>query len=255
MIKSETLNNTDGVQHGFFTRQGGVSSGVLSTNNCGFGASDSPENVTENRDRSMKKIGCTAEALNTVYQIHSPTAVVADEIWPLDDRPKADAIVTRNKNLAIGILTADCTPVLFADRQNGVIGAAHAGWRGALDGVLGNCVQAMESIGADRTQISAVIGPCIHQKSYEVGPEFRTAFIGVNASNAEFFVPSERDQHFQFDLPGFVKSKLACLSLNTIEDVGIDTYSDKERFFSYRRTTHLKEQDYGRGLSAIVLNR
>lgn len=254
MITSDTLNAITDIQHGFFTRRGGVSTGVLSSMNCGFGASDTPENVTENRDRAMKMIGSTASRLNTVYQIHSPDVVVADKGWSFDERPKADAIVTRTRNLAIGILTADCTPVLFADARNGVIGAAHAGWRGALGGVLENCIVAMESIGAERSYISAVIGPCIHQESYEVGAEFKSAFVDATPSNAAFFSPSKRDQHYQFDLPGFVKSRLSLLDLKTIDDVTIDTYADSERFYSYRRTTHNNEHDYGRGLSAIVLN-
>jgi len=258
MITSRTLNDLagagQGIKHGFFTRQGGVSSGVLSSLNCGYGSTDSSENVTENRNRAMAKIACTADHLNTVYQVHSPDVAVADGPWSLDDRPKADAIVTRQKNLAIGILTADCTPVLFADPENGVIGAAHAGWKGALGGVLENCVRVMVEKGADRNRISAAVGPCIHQKSYEVGPEFHQSFVAAMASNEQFFEPSKRDQHFQFDLPGYVRSLLEKLDLQQIDDVGVDTYCDKERFFSYRRTTHQHETEYGRGLSAIILN-
>ena len=258
MITSGTLNNLadagHGIRHGFFTRQGGVSSGVLSSLNCGYGSMDSSENVNENRNRAMAKIGCTADHLNTVYQIHSPDVAVADRPWSLGDRPKADAIVTSRKNLALGILTADCTPVLFADPANGVIGAAHAGWKGALGGVLENCVRVMVEQGAERRRISAAIGPCIHQQSYEVGPEFHQSFVAAMASNDRFFAPSKRDQHFQFDLPGYVRSALEKLGLQQIDDVGVDTYCDKDRFFSYRRTTHLHETDYGRGLSAIVLN-
>ncbi len=254
MITSETLAGTGSIQHGFFTRRGGVSSGVLSSLNCGFGSNDTPENVAENRNRAMAKINCSADTLNTVYQIHSPDVVVADKAWTRDDRPKADAIITNVKNLAIGILTADCTPVLFADLETGIIGAAHAGWKGALGGVLENCVGAMESIGAKRSQITAVIGPCIHQKSYEVGPEFKSTFLDHAATNVQFFKSSERDQHSLFDLPGFVSSRLKSLNIAEVDDVAIDTYADKDRFYSYRRTTHLNEQDYGRGLSAIVLN-
>jgi polyphenol oxidase len=254
MITSNTLAGTLGISHGFFTRQGGVSSGVLSSLNCGYGASDDPDNVTENRNRAMGLLGCTAADLNTVYQVHSPDVVVADKPWAIDERPKVDAIVTRTPGLAIGIMTADCTPVLFADPQNGVIGGAHAGWKGALGGVLENCVQVMEDNGADRSSISAAIGPCIHQGSYEVGPEFREAFVNDEETNATYFQPSHRDRHFQFDLPGFVRSRLANLGLKRLDDVGIDTYGDEQRFFSYRRTTHNNEADYGRGLSAILLN-
>jgi len=254
MITSAAFNDLSSIGHGFFTRQGGVSSGVLTSLNCGYGAADTAENVTENRNRAMAKIGSTVDRLNTVYQVHSADAVIADGAWALDDRPKADAIVTVERNLAIGILTADCTPVLFADPVNRVIGAAHAGWKGALGGVLENCVRVMEEKGAERHRISAVIGPCIHQKSYEVGAEFQRGFVDVDVSNTRFFISSERDRHFQFDLPGFVRSKLENLNLGQIDDVGLDTYVDEGRFFSYRRTTHANETDYGRGLSAIILN-
>jgi YfiH family protein len=253
MITSDNLDHQDALRHGFFTRRGGVSVDVLTSLNCGFGAGDRPENVRENRHRAMAKINCRAENLNTVYQIHSPHAVVAEKPWAFDNRPKADAIVTAEKNLAIGILTADCTPVLFADVENRVIGAAHAGWRGALGGVLENCVRVMEKTGAVRQQVRAVIGPCIHQKSYEVGPEFRVTFIDVNPANSRFFIPSDRQQHYRFDLPGFVRARLEDLNIGQIDDVAIDTYTDEERFFSYRRATHADEGDYGRGLSAIVM--
>jgi len=254
MIVSNALAGAANIRHGFFTRQGGVSDGVLTSLNCGYGSGDVAENVTENRSRAMAMIGCTADRLNTVYQVHSPDAAVTDAAWAFDKRPKADALVTRQKNLAIGILTADCTPVLFADPENGVIGAAHAGWRGALSGVLESCVRVMEETGAERHHISAVIGPCIHQKSYEVGTEFVHAFVDADAANDRFFVPSEREGHAQFDLPEFVRSRLERLDLKQVDDVAVDTYTDEERFFSYRRATHLGEAEYGRGLSAIILN-
>ncbi len=254
MITSTALGNLQNIGHGFFTRQGGISEGVLTSLNCGYGSGEAPENVTENRNRAMTMIGCTANRLNTVYQVHSPDVAVADDTWTFDDRPKADAIVTRRKNLAIGVLTADCTPVLFADAENGVIGAAHAGWRGALAGVLENCVRVMEENGAERKHISAAVGPCIHQKSYEVGPEFVQTFVQEDPTSEQFFAPSERDGHAQFDLPGFARSRLEKLDLKRVGDVAVDTYTDQERFFSYRRATHLNEMDYGRGLSAIILN-
>jgi len=254
MITVDSFARFPAIRHGFFTREGGVSSGVLSSLNCGYGASDTAVNVAENRHRAMAKIGSRGDLLNTVYQTHSADVVVADTIWDINDRPKADAIVTTRKNLVIGILTADCTPVLFADPENGVIGAAHAGWRGALAGVLQNCVTEMEKQGASRNRISAVIGPCIHQTSYEVGAEFRQVFVDADSDNGQFFSASQRDGHFQFDLPGYVNLQLALLGLHHIEDVGMDTYSDAQRFYSFRRTTHLGEMDYGRGLSAIVLN-
>jgi len=253
MITSPVLENLETIRHGFFTRRGGVSAGLLTSLNCGFGAGEAVENVVENRNRAMAKIGCAAGRLNTVYQIHSSDVVVADCVWDREQRPKADAIVTTETNLAIGILTADCTPVLFADPENRVIGAAHAGWRGALAGVLENCVSVMEKKGADRTNISAVVGPCIHQKSYEVGPEFLHAFVDESAANRQFFLASNRHDHFLFDLPRFIKSRLGQMNLRQVDDVDIDTYADPDRFYSFRRGTHRNESEYGRGLSAIVL--
>jgi len=254
MITSDALSKNTNVKHGFFTRQDGVSGGVLGSLNCGFGSSDDPANVVENRTRAMAKFGLTANHLNTVYQIHSPETAIADEPWALDNRPQADAIVTTQPNLAIGILTADCTPVLFADSDSGVIGAAHAGWKGAFGGVLENCVQTMENKGAKRSRITAVIGPCIHQKSYEVGPEFYETFVAAQVTNAGYFKPSANENHHYFDLPGYVMARLCACEIGGIDSIAVDTYSDESRFYSYRRATHLGEPDYGRGLSAIVLN-
>lgn len=254
MKTGRSLSAMPGIRHAFFTRQGGVSTGVLSSLNCGYGSGDDAGNVTENRQRAMTCLGHDAKDLNTLYQVHSPDAVVAESNWTLDNRPRADALATREKGLVIGILTADCTPVLFADGENGVVGAAHAGWKGALGGVLENCVGKMEELGARRKHMSAVIGPCIHQPSYEVGPEFFQSFIDRNQEFSEHFVPSERQGHYRFDLPGFVRRSLDAIGLGGVEDVATDTYAEEDDFFSYRRATHLKETDYGRGLSAIVLN-
>ncbi len=254
MITASELASNSFIKHGFFTRQGGVSDGLYHGLNCGYGSGDEAALVDENRTRAMAQLGVCREDLNTLYQIHSAHAVVAEKPWSLDERPKADAIVTCQPGLAIGIMTADCTPVLFADEQAGVIGAAHAGWRGAIGGVLETTVQAMESLGADRAQIVAAVGPCIHQESYEVGPEFRATFLESDTLYERFFIPSEKANHHLFDLPGFVMTALSMLGLKTLQNVSVDTYTDEERFFSYRRATHLEEADYGRGLSAIVLS-
>jgi len=254
MITASELNARPEIKHGFFTRQGGVSDGLYHGLNCGYGSGDEAPLVDENRTRAMAMLGVCREDLNTVYQIHSPLAVIAEKPWSLDERPKADAIVTRQAGLAIGILTADCTPVLFADTSKGVIGAAHAGWKGAIGGVLASTVQAMESLGANRAHIIAAVGPCIHQESYEVGPEFRATFLEADGGNERFFIPSETVDHHLFDLPGYVLDALSKLGLKTVQNVSVDTYTDEDRFFSYRRATHREEADYGRGLSAIVLS-
>jgi len=254
MIISDALDQSKNVKHGFFTRQGGVSKGVLGSLNCGYGSGDDPGTVRENRNRAMSNFGLTAADLNTVYQVHSPDVAITETPWDVNDRPKADAIVTTRPDLVIGVMTADCTPVLFADADNGVIGAAHAGWRGAFGGVLENCVQVMEQQGASRNSITAVIGPCIRQPSYEVGPEFFDAFIAGQETNASYFKPSSKENHHLFDLSGYVSARLSSCDIGRIDDVAIDTYTDETRFYSYRRATHLNEADYGRGLSAIVLN-
>lgn len=254
MITASELSASPDIKHGFFTRQGGVSDGLYHGLNCGYGSGDEPPFVDENRTRAMAMLGVCREDLNTVYQIHSALAVIADKPWSLDNRPKADAIVTKQPGLAIGIMTADCTPVLFADAEAGVIGAAHAGWKGAIGGVLASTVQAMESLGASKAHIVAAVGPCIHQASYEVGPEFYATFLEADAGNERYFIPSETADHQQFDLPGYVLDALSKLGLKIVQNVSVDTYMDEDRFFSYRRATHREEADYGRGLSAIVLN-
>jgi YfiH family protein len=208
--------------------------------------------VRANRERAADAIDLGADDLATLYQVHSADVVEVSAPWSLEERPKADALVARTPGLGLGILTADCVPVLFADPQAGVVGAAHAGWKGALSGVVEATVAAMERLGAARADISAAIGPCIRQASYEVGPELRQAFIDADEASAGFFTASKRDGHFMFDLAGFVARALADAGVKG-EDVGIDTYADEERFFSYRRTTHKGEPDYGRGISLIRL--
>jgi polyphenol oxidase len=252
-LRAHTLAGLAGIRHAFFTRAGGVSEGVYASLNAGVGSNDAPRNVAENRARMAATMGVAPEHLLTCYQIHSPEAVVAVEPWGADARPRADAIVTAVAGLAIGVSTADCGPVLFADQQARVIGAAHAGWRGALAGVTDRTITAMESLGAARERIVAVLGPMIRQPNYETGTDVRDRFVAADPANARFFRPAARERHFMFDLAGYVVSRLAAAGIGTIEDVEACTYGDTERFFSYRRMTHRGEADYGRHVNAIVL--
>ena len=238
------------VRHGFFTRKGGASSGIFAGLNCGSGSSDQAEIVAINRARVAAAMGVAPEALVTVNQVHSPDVVTVTE--PLDGRPRADAMVTATPGLALAVLTADCQPVLFADAEAGIIGAAHAGWRGALDGVLEATVEAMEALGARRRAISAVIGPCISQAAYEVGPEFLDAFRDDDPANTRFFANGAGDR-LLFDLPGFGLHRLRTAGVGQAEWVRHCTYRDSERFYSFRRTTHSGEADYGRLISVIRL--
>jgi YfiH family protein len=238
------------IHHGFFTRRGGASSGVYSGLNCGHGSTDQTEIVTINRNRVAEAMGVPATHLVGVHQIHSADVVTVTD--PSADRPKADAMVTNIPGIALSVLSADCQPVLFADLQAGVIGAAHAGWRGALDGVLDATVDAMVGLGADRARITAVIGPCISQRAYEVGPEFFDDFTGQDHSFDRFFIQGDGDRML-FDLPGFGLSRLRSAGVGQAEWTRHCTYHDPDRFYSYRRATHAKEADYGRLISAITL--
>jgi polyphenol oxidase len=242
-----------GIRHGFFTRHGGVSEGIYASLNCGFGSSDEAAKVAENRARAMAALGLAGDRLATCYQTHSADVVVVDDPWPRAENPRADAMVTRTPAVALGILTADCAPVLFTDPVARVIGAAHAGWRGALSGVLEATVAAMQKLGAATPRIHAAIGPCIGRDSYEVGAEFPAPFIAEKAANAVFFRAAPRAGHFLFDLAGYVATRLRHLGLVRIETIAGDTAAEADRFFSYRRSCHRKEPDYGRELSAIVL--
>ncbi len=255
MLTIGPLNDLPGVRHAFFTRCGGVSEGPYQSLNCGFGSGDDKQKVAENRARAMAQIDLEADRLVTAYQVHSDRVAVADRPWSLDERPKADALVTREPGLALGILTADCAPVLLADHKAGVIGAAHAGWRGALDGVLEAVVAAMQDLGAQSKRIVAGIGPCIAQRSYEVGPEFPGRLFEQSADNDDFFCPAPRAGHFLFDLKGYAARRLARLGIGSIQCLPCDTCGEPQRFFSYRRTCQTGERDYGRGLSAIYLER
>lgn len=252
MLASSLLSAIPGLRHAFFTRDGGVSDGIYAGLNGGLGSNDDPARVAENRRRMAEQMGVAPAHLIGVHQIHSPDALVATGPWPGAARPKADAIVTRNEGLAISVTTADCGPILFVDPKARVIGAAHAGWKGALTGVLESTIDAMEKLGADRNGIVAAIGPLIRQPSYEVGSEFVERFINADAENALFFLPGERNGHSMFDLAGFIRMRLENAGILMIDDLGVDTYSD-ERFFSYRRSVHRKEPDYGRHVHAIAL--
>jgi len=252
-LASPLLSAIPGLRHAFFSRDGGVSDGIYASLNGGIGSNDDPGNVAENRRRMAEQMGVRPENFLSVWQIHSPDAVVASGPWP-GERPRADAIVTRTEGLAIGATAADCGPILFVDPSARVIGAAHAGWKGALTGVLESTVAAMEKLGAERSGIVAAIGPLIRQHSYEVGGEFVERFIEADAENAMFFLPSTREGHAMFDLAAFIRMRLENAGVLMIDDTGIDTYSD-ERFYSYRRSVHRKEPDYGRHVHAIALTR
>jgi hypothetical protein len=243
------------VDHGFFGRTGGVSTGIYGSLNCGFsrlaGEKDGWGAVVENRRRVAEALG--GPQIVTLSQVHSPQVVTVTAPWAMADSPQADAMVTDRTGIALGILTADCAPVLFADAEAGVIGAAHAGWKGALGGVLEATLDAMEALGARRARIAAAIGPCISQANYEVGPEFLARFVGADGANARFFVPSDRAEHHRYDLEGFVADRLARAGVDKIEALSACTYGRAADFFSFRRATHNHEADYGREISAIVL--
>ncbi|MBP0614347.1 peptidoglycan editing factor PgeF [Jiella mangrovi] len=250
VIRAPELSAAD-VQHGFFTRRGGVSRGIYEGLNAGAGSNDDPAHVAENRSRAMATLGLSRDRLVTPWQVHSAKAVVVDA--PLsDDRPKVDGIVTATPGLAVGIVTADCGPVLFCDPANHVIGAAHAGWRGALGGVLEATIAAMETAGADRSAITAILGPTITQENYEVGLEMMAEFVRDAPDRERFFKPGKSPHKRQFDLPGFIVQRLEQSGV-TAGFVGRCTYGEPENFFSFRRTTHRGEPDYGRQLAAIAL--
>lgn len=248
VIRSRLLS---GLPHGFLGRRGGVSQGVCAGLNVGLGAGDDPAAIAENRRRAVAAAAPGA-LLVTLYQVHSPDVVAVDAPWDADARPQADALVTDRPGLALGILTADCTPVLLADAKAGVVGAAHAGWKGAFGGVLANTVAAMEALGARRERIVAAVGPAIGRKSYEVDAGFFARFVAADDDNDLFFSDGRPGRH-QFDLEGYVLARLAAAGVRRIEALGLDTYADEERFYSYRRATHRGEASYGRQISMIAL--
>jgi YfiH family protein len=252
MIQAQSLAFPN-IRHAFFTREGGVSRGIYESLNGGIGSNDAPDNVRENRARMAAAVGVAPSHFVSCYQIHSSDVIVAEVPWTRENAPRADGLVTRVRGLAIGVSTADCGPVLFADGAAGVIGAAHAGWKGALTGVLEATIAAMEKLGATRARISAAIGPLIRQPNYEVGAEFVDRFADADATNERFFAPAARESHAMFDLPGYIRSRLERAEIAGVEDLGLCTYAEPARFFSYRRTTHRGEPDYGRHVNAIAL--
>jgi YfiH family protein len=253
MLSAATLASLDGIRHGFFTRQGGVSTSIYGSLNCGLGSRDETENVKANRARVAETLGLAPDRLLTLFQVHSAKAVIAKQPWDAASAPEADAIVTAVPGLAISVLTADCAPVLFCDPEARVIGAAHAGWRGALSGIIESTVDAMVELGASRERIAAVIGPAISQKAYEVGTDYVERFLAEEPEGAPFFVTDESSGEPHFDLSGYTAERLARAGLTTITDLGLCTYCDETRLFSYRRSQHHGEADYGRQISAILL--
>jgi purine-nucleoside/S-methyl-5'-thioadenosine phosphorylase / adenosine deaminase len=251
-VQSERLR-APGVAHGFFTRHGGVSQGLYASLNGGVGSRDDPDSVGENRRRMAEALGIAPARLLIPYQTHSADALAVAAPWPPEARPRCDALVTATRGLGLGVTGADCGIVLFAAPAAGVIGAAHAGWRGALGGVLEATIAAMEGLGARRAEIVAVLGPTIAQRSYEVGPEFVATFAAADPEAGWFFAPSGDAGRSRFDLPGFIGARLARAGVAQFEDLGLDTYGDEARFFSYRRATHRGEADYGRLVAAIAL--
>lgn len=236
------------IPHGFLGRRGGVSTGILAGLNVGTGSGDDPDIIAENRRRAIAAV-MPGAALATVHQVHSAEAVGVVEPWTQEKRPRADAMATDRPGLLLGVLTADCAPVLLTDSQAGVVGAAHAGWRGALAGVTDSTIEQMERLGARRDRIAAAIGPCIALASYEVDAAFRDRFLGEDEANARFFEQASGRSHF--DLPGYVRHRLLAAGVEEVETIRLDTYADESRFYSYRRSTHRGEPDYGRQISLI----
>ena len=253
MITLGLLDDDTGIRHAFFTRRGGVSAGLYESLNCGFGSGDAAESVARNRGIAMGQLDLAADRLVTCRQIHSTTVVIVERTWPREAAPQADGMVTRVPDIALGVLTADCAPILFQDPVANVIGAAHGGWRGALGGVVEATIEQMEVIGAERGRIRAAIGPCIARSSYEVGPEFPQRFLAQDTASKSYFSPAMRTGHFMFDLPGYIENRLAQAGIGTAEQAHYDTVAEEERFFSYRRSCLRGEHAYGRGLSVIVL--
>ncbi|MDR3499670.1 MAG: peptidoglycan editing factor PgeF [Parvibaculum sp.] len=253
MLTAKPLEALTHIRHGFFTREGGVSKGIYASLNCGYGSQDDKGAVKENRARIAQSLSVAPEKLLTVYQVHSPKVIRVTSAWSHLDAPQADAMVTAEPDITLGVLAADCAPVLFADASARVIGAAHAGWKGAFTGVLEATVEAMTGLGAARERIVAAIGPCISRDAYEVGAEFRDRFLEADRANDKWFTPSARDGHFMFDLPAYAASRLGAAGIAAVATLGNCTYADERRFFSYRRTTHRGEPDYGRQMSAIAL--
>jgi len=253
MITLDLLDHDPGIRHAFFTRQGGVSGGLFESLNCGFGSGDAAETVAQNRAIAAERLGLSPDRLVTCYQVHGNTVMTVEKPWPHYAAPRADGLVTAVSGVALGILTADCAPILFADGVANVIGAAHGGWRGALGGIIEATLDRMEALGARRAGIRAGIGPCIGQRSYEVGPEFPLPFLSEDPANVAYFAPAVRTGHFLFDLPGYIERRLARAGVAVFDRAAHDTVAEDTHFFSYRRACLRGEPVYGRALSAIAL--
>lgn len=252
-FSAENLGGARGIAHAFFGRTGGVSTGIYASLNCGPGSNDDRARVIENRRLALAALGPSQSRLLTLYQVHGAETVEVREAWEIGRGPKADAMATSIPGLALGILTADCAPVLLADSEAGIVGAAHAGWKGALAGVIESAVAAMEHLGARRERIAAAIGPCISQPAYEVGPELRASVIANDPANTRHFIPSDRNDHWRFDLAAYAKTRLERAEMQSISSIPACTCEREADFFSFRRATHRGETDYGRQLSAIML--
>jgi polyphenol oxidase len=252
MIRADALD-LPGIAHAFFTREGGVSGGIYASLNGGQGSADDPVAVRENRKRMAAALGVEPTHLLNCHQIHSPDVVIVEEPWETSAKPKADAMVTTRPGIAIAVASADCGPVLFADPDARVIGCCHAGWKGAFTGVLEATLHAMERLGAHRASVIAVLGPTISRTAYEVGPEFVTRFREADEANRRFFAPADRPDHAFFDLPAYIGERLDAAGVGRFADLGLCTYGDETRFFSYRRSVHRGEPDYGRLIAAIAL--
>lgn len=253
MITADSLEKIAKIRHGFFTRQGGVSTGLYLGLNCGPGSNDDPDAVRDNRARAAQTLGAAPEALLTIHQVHGAKVETVKRIWSHLEAPEADALVTDQPGIALGILTADCVPVLLADPERPIIGAAHAGWKGALGGVLEATLDAMVHLGAESHRMIAAIGPAISQQSYEVDAAFRDRFLHDNAETGQWFKPASQPGHFLFDLPAYAAARLTRAGISQITSLDLCTYRDEDRFYSFRRATHRREPDYGRQLSAIML--
>ena len=252
-IRSPVLSGMAGVSHGYFTRQGGVSTDIYASLNGGQGSSDDAAAVVENRARMAQWLGVEPQGLLSLHQIHSADVITVTQAWDGTSRPKADGMVTRVPGLALGVGSADCGPILFADEAAGIVGACHSGWKGAVGGVIEATVAAMEALGSRRSDIVACLGMTISQQNYEVGPEFVARLADIDAANARHFIPAQKAGYAMFDLPAYIMMRLSALGLKAAEDLALCTYADEARFFSYRRTTHRGEPDYGRHISAIAL--
>jgi YfiH family protein len=253
MITATELSSIAGVRHGWFTRQGGHSTGSYSSLNCGYGSGDDRSVVAQNRGAAARMLDVEAHRLLTVYQVHSNLVVTVKSIWRPEDAVEADAMVTATPGIGLGVLTADCAPVLFASRDGRCIGAAHAGWKGALVGVTDTTITAMERLGVRRSDIVAAIGPTISRHAYEVGPEFRDRFLAADIENDKWFRTSDNEARFMFDLPGYIEGRLQRAGIAQARNLGHCTYQDEASYFSFRRATHRGETQYGRLLSAIAI--